>query len=167
MIPPAAAPTVAPASAEAMGPAAMNGPMPGIDSDATPATRPRMPPTAAPAPAPFMAPDAVSLARSPVVPAPPVTSLCSPRAIRPMSSRLQPQLEVRSRTTLSASRGVSIKPTTVFAMLYSPSRWLDDAVPVEVFTSWRATGMETGREALADGNDESSLAGTMYLVCWE
>src|SRR5262245_6919919 len=56
VIPPTAAPTAAPLSAAMIGPAAMNGPTPGIASAPIPASHPKTPPTAPPVPAPVAAP---------------------------------------------------------------------------------------------------------------
>src|ERR1700730_214940 len=54
--PPAAAPTAAPARAAIIGPAAMNGPTPGIASAPIPTSHPNPPPSKPPAPAPVAAP---------------------------------------------------------------------------------------------------------------
>ena len=54
--PPTAPPTPRPASAAMIGPAAMNGPRPGIASAPMPASRPSVPPSAPPAATPVVVP---------------------------------------------------------------------------------------------------------------
>ena len=62
--PPTAPPTPIPAKAAMMGPAAINGPTPGIASEPMPASKPRVPPRSAPAPAPAAAPSGAFVAFS-------------------------------------------------------------------------------------------------------
>src|SRR4051794_35568773 len=62
MPPPAVAPTAAPLSAAMIGPAAMNGPTPGMASAPMPASRPSTPPVTPPVAAPVVAPSGALVA---------------------------------------------------------------------------------------------------------
>src|SRR4029453_4440315 len=117
--PPTAPPTPRPASAPMIGPAAINGPTPGIASAPMPASNPNVPPIVPPAATPVVTPSGAFVCFSCAKSFDPCLS-----AIRTDTSALSKRAVTSSSTARSARSTLGYSPNTAVFLFVMDSPWL-------------------------------------------